>query len=113
MSPTARALIELRKLGYCVQVVERWNAFARCRQDLFGVVDVIALGANEVLGIQVTSRSNHSTRVKKVLEADGTKYWLKAGAKLEVWSWERCKGWRKTCIVRDESEGFKVKEDHD
>jgi hypothetical protein len=36
MSPTQRSLAHLRRLGYQARVVERWNPFARVRQDLFG-----------------------------------------------------------------------------
>lgn len=53
MSPTARSLAHLRELGCRVKVVEKWNPFAKVRQDLFGG-DLLALKAGEpVLIIQV------------------------------------------------------------
>jgi hypothetical protein len=36
MSPTARSLQHLKSLGAYARVVEKWNAFAKIRQDLFG-----------------------------------------------------------------------------
>ena len=37
-SPTQRTLKYLRDKGYTAQVVEHWNAFAKRRIDLFGVI---------------------------------------------------------------------------
>lgn len=42
-SPTQRTLAECRKRGYTAQVVEKWNPHARIRQDLFGVIDIVAI----------------------------------------------------------------------
>ena len=39
-TPTARSLNRLRADGWLAQVVERWNAHAMIRQDLFGFIDV-------------------------------------------------------------------------
>ncbi|WP_428851320.1 hypothetical protein [Imbroritus primus] len=49
-SPTQRTLALLRKEGYTAEVTEHWNAFAGIRQDLFNVIDVLALGDGEILG---------------------------------------------------------------
>src|SRR4029079_10258477 len=35
MSPTGRPLQHLQSLGYAVKVVEKWNPFAKLRQDFF------------------------------------------------------------------------------
>jgi len=37
-SPTQRTLKKLRDEVYLAQVVEKWNAFAKIRQDLFGII---------------------------------------------------------------------------
>ncbi len=42
-SPTSRSLAECRKRGWTAQVVEHWNPHAHIRQDLFGVIDIVAL----------------------------------------------------------------------
>jgi hypothetical protein len=43
MTPTQRSMAYLKKEGYRVAVVERWNPHARIRQDLFGVIDLLAI----------------------------------------------------------------------
>lgn len=93
-SPTARTLALLRCEGYTAQVVERWNPHARIRQDLFGVIDVVAIRADEtgVLGIQATSGDNVSARLHKAKDAEALRTWLAAGNRFEVWGWRKVKG---------------------
>jgi len=70
VSPTARSLAHLKSLGYTAKVVERWNPFAKIRQNLFGG-DLLALKPGEpVLVIQATSGTNHAARRTK-LAAEG------------------------------------------
>jgi len=58
-SPTRRSLEHLRKAGAeLVAVVERWNPHAKIRQDLFGVVDVLAIHGGDTIAVQATSDSN-------------------------------------------------------
>ena len=69
MSPTQRTLRHLRRAGYpLVQVVERWNPYAKVRLDLFGIIDVVAVGA-DIVGVQATSGSNVSARVRKLTDS--------------------------------------------
>lgn len=90
-SPTQRTLAELKKRGYpLVQVVERWNSFARVRQDLFGIIDVVAVtNEGDTIGIQATSRSNMSARIKKIAEHESTPKLRQAGWWLWVWGWDK------------------------
>ena len=89
-SPTQRTLAECRKRGWHVQVVERWNQYARIRQDLFGVIDLVAIVPGRgILGIQATDATSHSKRVAKVLEEPRAIAWVKAGGLLQVWSWSK------------------------
>ena len=69
-SPTQRTLEHLRKEGWpLVQVVERWNQFAKRRIDLFGFVDVVAFHPERGwLLVQATSGSNSCARIKKIVE---------------------------------------------
>lgn len=88
-SPTSRSLAELRKRGYpLVQVVEKWNPHARVRQDLFGVVDVLAVG-EDIVAVQATSRSNVASRVTKIAESEATPHLRKAGIRLLVHGWSK------------------------
>jgi len=58
MSPTTLTLRYLRRAGYLVDVAERWIIGANIRRDLFGCIDLLAIGIDEpVLGIQATSLS--------------------------------------------------------
>jgi hypothetical protein len=89
-SPTARSLAHARSLGWPVDVVESWNAFARVRQDLFGMFDLLALDALPgSLGIQCTTGSHASNRVKKLTGNPALRAWLEAGNRAEVWSWRK------------------------
>ena len=65
-SPTARSLEYLRKQGYTVAVVEKWNPVTKIKNDLFGFIDVIAIRKNETLAVQATSRDNVSHRIDKI-----------------------------------------------
>lgn len=105
MSPTARSLQRLREMGYRAQVVEKWNPFAKVRQDLFGG-DVLALKPGEpVLIVQATTGANHAARRTKLEAAGFIALWKGAGASLEIWSWAKQgpKGKRKTWTLRREA----------
>lgn len=88
-SPTQRALAILRGHGYLAAVVEHWNPHAQIRQDLFGFVDVLAVGPGETIAVQATSAGEVSKRLAKLLEDEGVhpKVWdcLRAGWRVEVW----------------------------
>lgn len=103
-SPTQRTKEALEAQGCkLVAIVERWNNHARIRQDLFGFIDILALRNGVWVGIQATSGSNMSARVKKCLEHENLPYFLEA-SEFEVWAWtvKRRKGKRPevTCEVR-------------
>lgn len=65
-SPTELTLKKWRKAGYLCAVVENWNPHVKIRQDLFGCIDVLAVGNGETVGIQSTSNRNVSARVRKI-----------------------------------------------
>jgi hypothetical protein len=91
LSPTQRSLKEMRDRGYFCEVVERWNSFARIRQDLAGFIDVLCFGDGEVVGVQATSYSNVSARVKKIAEHENVAAVRKAGVRLLVHGWDGAK----------------------
>lgn len=88
LSPTQRSLEYLREQGYHVEIVEKWNHWARIRQDLWGWCDLLALRKNEVLAVQVTA-SAVSTRIKKIQDSPTVQFVRDAGIRIE------CHGWRK------------------
>lgn len=90
-SPTQRSLKHLRDLGYLVHIAERWNPHAHIRQDAFGIIDLIAIGNGETVGVQTTSYSNISVRIKKIEEAEALPLLRDAGWKLLVHGWRKGK----------------------
>ena len=90
-SPTQCTLDKWRKAGYMCAVVEKWNPHVKIRQDLFGFVDVLAVGNGETVAIQSTSKTNLSSRVKKI-EIDN----FEKLCTLRKANWKIvCEGWHK------------------
>ncbi len=89
-SPTTRTLKRLRDEGWpAVQVVETWNPHVRQRRDLFGIIDVLAVGPAGVLGVQTTSRGNMSSRRNKMLACEHLVAIREAGMILELDGWDQ------------------------
>jgi len=87
-SPTQLTLKKLRSEGYTtVQIVERWNAFAKIRQDLFQIIDVLAVKDGETIGIQVTSKTNVPARIRKIEECEHLNNLRDASWKILVHGW--------------------------
>lgn len=87
-SPTECTLSEMRKRGYYCVVVEKWNPHVKIRQDLFGFIDILCLGEDEVIGVQATSLSNVSGRIKKIADHDNVAAVRKSGIKIYVHGWK-------------------------
>jgi hypothetical protein len=90
MSPTARTLRELRKTVKHCEVTEHWNQYARIRQDMLGFIDVLALD-EQAIGVQCCASSSHSARRNKILASPLAPLWLRAGCRIQVWSWGKRK----------------------
>lgn len=105
MTPTQRTLAECKRLGYTAQVVERWNQYARVRVDLFGVIDIVALTPDGILGIQACAGASHAARLKKSLDEPRLHTWIASGGLFAVWSWAKrgARGKRKTWTLRAEA----------
>lgn len=71
-------------------MLERWNSYARIRQDVFGF-DIMALTEGAVVLVQTTSAANVSARVKKLADMESTARLRKAGARLVVHGWRKVK----------------------
>ena len=92
VSPTQRTLKRLKDSGEypLVQVVEHWNSFARIRQDLFGIIDILAIDHKGVVtALQVTSYSNVGARVKKITESPATPFIRNADWVILVEGWHK------------------------
>lgn len=91
MTPTARTLNHVRKLGLgLAEVVERWNPHSRTRKDYLGFIDILLVSDTEITGIQATSGSNHSARIAKSMGHHNIKPWLSGpGRSFLVVSWSK------------------------
>lgn len=89
MSLTLRTTKHLREQGYLVATVEYYNAFTKRKHDLFGVIDILAIGNGETLAIQVTSRSNMSARIKKIQDNLALPEMLRSKWRILVHGWDK------------------------
>ena len=103
LTPTQRTMRELRAAGCRCAVVEKWNSFARrgaggppgIRQDLFGIVDVLALDPTRgFVGVQCCAGSGFVAHFCKLTaeNAQASLDWLSTpGGNLEIWAWRKVK----------------------
>jgi hypothetical protein len=104
VSPTQRTLKRLRDSGDypLIAIVEHWNSFAKIRQDLFGIIDLLAIdNKGTTIGIQVTSYSNISARIKKLENSNSIGHLRKANWQLIVEGWKKGKNNKWTSIIKD------------
>lgn len=87
--PTQRTIKILKKHGWQVQVVEKFNQFAKVRQDLFGFIDLLAMRHGILLGIQACAAGDMPKRRDKALALPNLKLWLSTGNMFEVWGWSK------------------------
>jgi hypothetical protein len=103
-SPTQRSLAYLRKHGYHVAIVEKWNPYVRIRQDLFGCIDLIAIKPGQTLAVQTTSGSHVSGRADKIRGLEALTWMQEAGWTVAVHGWAKrgARGKRKVWTLREE-----------
>jgi len=82
-----RTVALLKDRGYQCDVVESYNAFTKRKKDLFGIFDILAIGSGETIGVQITSKSNISARIKKIEESEYLPLLLQAGWRIIVFGW--------------------------
>ena len=96
-SPTQRTLKRMRDSGDYVllQVVEHFNQWARVRQDLFGIGDILGISiTGETHLLQVTSYGNMNARIKKLEDHESTPHLRDADWVLIVEGWKKEKNGR-------------------
>jgi hypothetical protein len=89
VTPTARTLAELRRRNWTAQVVEQTVPRTFIKRDFLGVIDLIAVTPDGILGVQVTSGTNHAARRTKALAEPRLQLWLEAGGRFAIWSWSK------------------------
>lgn len=85
-SPLARTIDYFVEQGYAVDVVER--RVGPVTKDLFGFIDALAIRRDETVALQVTSCSNMSARVKKIVDSDLVGRVREAGWRILVVGWD-------------------------
>jgi len=95
-TPTQRTLKALRDRGLVCAIVEKYNAYAGPfgrRNDLFGIIDVLALGPDGVIGIQSTGQafSQHKEKLMEERYQECFDWLTCPGTSLELWGWRKVK----------------------
>ena len=94
ISPMQRSLKLLRESGWICAIVEKYNPFAKVRQDLFGFGDILALRQGEMLAVQTTTKENVLARKKKIKENPNCELLKSAGCNGHIHGWSKSKsGW--------------------
>lgn len=79
----------LRDEGLMVAVVEKWNPHAKIRQDLFGFIDLLAIGDGETIAVQVCARNAIATRRNKIADHENVGAVRKAGWTIQIHGWDK------------------------
>jgi hypothetical protein len=81
----------MRKHGYACAIVEHWNSWAKIRQDLFGIIDILCIHpeTGHVVGVQTTSYSNVSSHVTKIHASPNLAVVHRAGWEILVHGWRK------------------------
>jgi len=79
----------MRDEGWLTAVVERWNPFAKIRNDLFGFIDVLCVKGNEIVAIQTTSGTNVSARIAKIRSMENSIRWLAPSRRIIIHGWAK------------------------
>lgn len=87
MTLTQRTTKMMRDQGYMVATVEYFNYYTKRKNDLFGCIDLLAIGNGETIAIQVTSKSNMSARIKKIEASEALPEMLRSKWRILVHGW--------------------------
>lgn len=85
LTPRSKALLTER--GYLVATVEHYNAFTKRKHDLFGCIDLLAIGNNETVAVQVTSKAHLSDRRHKIEDAEAYPEMIRSGWRVVIHGW--------------------------
>ena len=85
---------EMRSRGYlCANVEKRIPHMPHVTQDLFGFIDVLCLGDDEVVAVQTTGDNggNVAARIRKIADHENVAAVRKAGIRILVHGWKKGK----------------------
>ena len=89
MTPSARSIAHMKSLGYIVANCDHYNYFTKRRHDLYGCIDLLCIGNGETVAVQVTSKSNMSSRIKKIEASEAFPEMLRSGWRVLVQGWSK------------------------
>lgn len=98
LSSVQRTLRACREAGRFVEKVEQWVSYhnatnagvAGTRRDAFGFIDIVAIDSDAIVAIQACT-SDRKSHYAKIVENEFALPWLKAGGRIELWSWRKLK----------------------
>ena len=96
-SQNARTVALLASRGYKCDICESYNAFTRRKKDLFHIFDILAIGNGETIGVQITSKSNMSSRIKKISESEYLPELIRSKWRILVIGWYQLPNKRWAC----------------
>lgn len=82
-----RTVALFQERGYQCDIVESYNSFTKRKKDLFNLFDILAIGQGETVAIQLTSKSNMSTRIRKISESPILPELLRSNWRVLVVGW--------------------------
>ena len=89
----------LNKNGIKSGLVERYNAHTMQKNDLFGIIDIIALYPDGICGIQACG-TDYAEHDRKILDSLEAYEWIQRGGILELFGWRKLKVKRGGVAVR-------------
>jgi hypothetical protein len=105
-SPVQLSLKHLRGLGWTVCIVEKYNRFAKVRQDAFGFGDILACRPMDgsIALVQTTTFSHLQNRYEKIRLNPKTWRWKRSGGQVILHGWHKIseRGKRKTWVVHEQ-----------
>lgn len=113
-----KAVAHLKRYRWAVEDVETRVPHSFVTKDLMGVFDLLALNPAipcPTLAVQVTSESNHASRLTKVLNSAKARRCLECGWRVEVWGvrdrpGKDGKGIRFSTLILEEDGSIRVEE---
>lgn len=111
LSSVQRTLRSCREQGRFVEKVEQWISYGGpkakprpgmpmgTRRDAFGFIDIIAIDTDAIVAIQACT-SGRKAHYDKIIENEYSLPWIKAGGRIELWSWTKKKLFRGSKAVR-------------
>ena len=96
----------LRKQGYTVEITEKWNQFARIRQDMLGFIDLVAVSATDpiTIAVQTTVMGSMTARLAKIRTLPKAATWVSSPYRklyIHGWALRGARGKRKTWTCKE------------